>query len=168
MTKYVITDPCYIIPEITWDKACKEIFNDSPDQYENFNKRITKELNDLAGTTNAVASETGYGDWENCMHCSNDNKIIATDFYADSGMVCVVEYNDAIQKALTDNNNDKLIERGGCALIETEGNVEIEINHDDPNWAVIHIEDDNDAFQSLIPTYEDEDDEESWDEEEDE
>lgn len=147
--QYIITDPCYILDDVTWDNACKEVFDDKSDQYERFNSRITDELNKLAGTTDAQATDTGFGDWENLIHCSNDNKVLNEDFYADSGMVCVVEYTDTIKKALADNDNEKLIERGGIAVIQTEGNVTIEFDHTDKSWTEIYIHDDEDTFCSI-------------------
>ena len=173
MTKYIITDPCYIISDQVWSECCNEAFdkplNDSQDKYEKFDQLVTNELNKLAGTTNAKAGRTGFGDWSNCMHSSNDDKIIQSDFFADSGMVCIVEYNDAIKAALEANDNSHLVNEdvGGAALIETEGNVEITINTENPDWTVVEIEDDNDAFGSCLP-YEDEEDEESYDWEEEE
>ena len=88
------------------------------------------------------------------MHCSNDDKIIQSDFFADSGMVCVVEYTNDIK----DRIDTTLIERGGIALIETEGEVKIEMDTNDPNWTVVYIEDDVDSFSSCLPYDEEEDD----------
>lgn len=155
MTKYIITDPCYVLSDDTWSNICNQCKNE--DFYNGtFDRLASEALNKLAGTTNAVASATGFGDWDNCMHCSNEDKIIHTDFFADSGMVCVVEYNDAIQQALKDKDNIRLIEKGGIAVIETEGNVEITMNTEDPNWTVVEIEDDNDVFNSFLPYDEEE------------
>ena len=155
MTKYIITDPCYVLSDDTWSNICNQCKNE--DFYNGTFDRLTSEaLNKLAGTTNAVASATRFGGWDNCMHCSNEDKIIQTDFFADSGMVCVVEYNDAIQQALKDKDNICLIEKGGIAVIETEGNVEITMNTEDPNWTVVEIEDDNDVFNSFLPYDEEE------------
>lgn len=161
MKKYIITDPCYVLSNDTWSDICNQCKDD--DFYNGtFDRLVSEALNKLAGTTNAVASATGFGDWSNCMHCSNDDKIIQSDFFADSGMVCVVEYNDKIKAALEANNNSRLIDEdvGGAALIDTEGEVEITMNHDDSNWTVVEIEDEVDAFNSLIADYEEEDDEE--------
>lgn len=171
--QYVITDPCYILSEEVWQKACKEEFNDAEDQYERFNNRITAELNTLAGTTDAVATDTGFGDWSNCMHCSNDDKIVQSDFFADSGIVCVVEYNDKIKAALEANDNNHLVDEdvGGAALINTEGNVKITMNHDDPSWTVVEIEDEKDGFNSLVAEDDafdddDEDEDDEWEDDE--
>lgn len=164
MTKqYVITDPCYIIDDNTWSNVCNECFDDSPEQYENFNKRITQELNKLAGTTNAIAVETGFGDWSNSIHATNGHKVLQSDFFADSGMVCVVEYNDKTKQAFVEQNNEKLIERGGCALIETEGDVIIKADTSDKNWTIIEIDDDETHFYSDDHIYcDDEDYDDEW------
>ena len=166
--QYIITDPCYILDDVTWDNACKEVFDDKSDQYERFNSRITDELNKLAGTTDAQATDTGFGDWENLIHSDDESKVLHCDFFADSGMVCVVEYNDAVKKALTNNDNEKLIERGGIAVIETEGNVTIEFDHTDKNWTEITIQDDNNVFCSIpsSSTYDEDESDELEDEEE--
>lgn len=161
MTKYIITDPCYILPNTTWSDICDQC--ESNDFYNGkFDRLCTEALNELAGTTNAVASTTGYGDWSNSMHCSNDDKIIQSDFFADSGMVCVVEYNDKIQQALKDNKNEKLVDedKGGAALIETEGEVKITMDTRDSEWTVVEIEDEHDGFNSMLPVDDDEEEDE--------
>ena len=161
MTKYIITDPCYILPDATWSDICSQCKNE--DFYNGtFDRLCTEALNKLAGTKNAVASATGYGDWSNCMHCSNDDKIIQSDFFADSGMVCVVEYNDKIQQALKDKQNEKLVDKdkGGAALIETEGEVKITMDTRDSQWTVVEIEDEHDGFNSMLPVDDDEEEDE--------
>jgi len=156
--QYIITDPCYILPDVTWDRICNECENE--DYYNGkFDNLVTQALNEIAGTTNAKASSTGFGDWSNSMHSSDDNKIMQSDFYADSGMVCVVEYTKKFQSKET----NELIERGGAALIKTEGDVKIKMNTDDPNWTVVEIDDDTDSFNSCLPFSEDTDNEEEED-----
>lgn len=158
-TQYIITDPCYILDDTTWSNVCNECFDNSPEQYEKFDKRISEELNKLAGTTNALASGTGYGDWSNYIRCSNYDKVLQAEFFADSGMVCVVEYNEAIKQALIAKNNQSLIEKGGIALIKTEGTVKVKMDTRDSNWTVVEIKDDNDNFNSMLPTDDEEEDE---------
>lgn len=159
MSKYIITDPCYILNDIVWDNACKECFDDSPEQYANFDKRITQELNKLANTNNALASGTGYGDWNNEIYSSNGRKVLQSEFFADSGMVCVVEYNEFIQKALEEKDNTRLIERGGCALIETVGRVSVKMDMSNKDWTVVEIYDDESHFHSRDPEEDEEEDE---------
>lgn len=159
MKKYIVTDPCYILPDEIWQKVCHECHDE--DFYDGtFDKKITEELNKFAHTTDAVASTTGYGDWNNCMCCSNSNKVLHADFFADSGMVCVVEYNDPVIIGLINNENEKLIEHGGAAIIETEGKVKINMNTDNDSWTVVKIKDDKDSFNSLPSEYEEDEEDE--------
>lgn len=167
MTKYIITDPCYILSDEVWNNICGQCENDDFSNGK-FDTLCTDALNKLAGTTNAVACGTGWGDWENCMHSSNDDKIIETDFFADAGMVCVVEYNEAIQNALIAKGNDGLISKGGIALIETVGEVTIEMDTSNAEWTMVYIEDDEDDFNSMVPPFDEEDEEEDYDEDDDE
>jgi len=146
MTQYIVTDPCYVLPNSTWDKICKDYKTD-----EEFIKLVTQELNKLAGTTNALAANTGFGDWSNTLSSTNESKIIRHDFFADSGTVCVVEYNNKVRSAIQENKNDYLIDYGGMALIETKGNVKIEMDTSDKNWTVVQIKDEEDTFRSLLP-----------------
>ena len=162
MTKYIITDPCYILSNEVWDNICSQCEHDDFSNGK-FDTLCTEALNKLAGTTNAVACGTGFGDWSNSICCSNDDKVIESDFFADSGMVCVVEYNEAIQNAL---GNDELISKGGIALIETEGEVVIEMDTSNSEWTMVYIEDDEDEFNSM--PFDEEDEEEDYDEEDEE
>ena len=156
MTKYIITDPVYIIDHKVWMDICGQCEGDDFDNSK-FNNLCTEALNKLAGTKNAVACHTGYGDWNNCIHSSNDNKIIKADFFADSGTVCVVEYNEAIQNALITKCNDRLITEGGIALIETEGEVIVEMDTSDAEWTVVNIDDAKDSFTSMLSPFDEED-----------
>lgn len=169
MTKYIITDPCYILSDDTWNECCKvfDTYKNDEFMYQRFDEAVTKALNKLAGTKNAVACGTGIGDWSNSICCSNDDKVIESDFFADSGMVCVVEYNEAIQNAL---GNDELISRGGIALIETEGEVVIEMDTSNSEWTMVYIEDDEDEFNSMPfdEDYDEDEDEDDYEEDEEE
>lgn len=152
MKQYIVTDPCYVLPNKTWDEICEHYTTDVE-----FIKLVTQELNKLAGTTNALAANTGFGDWSNTLSSTNDSKIIRHDFFADSGTVCVVEYNDNIKSAIEENKNDYLIDYGGMALIKTKGDVKIKMDTSDKSWTVVQIKDEEDMFRSLLP--DDEDDE---------
>ena len=81
LIKYVVTDPCYILNNDTWDECCK-FLDDSP---KAFNEAVSKALTDLTGFP-AFACDTGFGDWNNKIYGSY---IIHKEFCADSGMVCV-------------------------------------------------------------------------------
>ena len=45
LTKYVVTDPCYILNDDGWDECCKFLDN-SP---KAFNEAVSKALTDLTG-----------------------------------------------------------------------------------------------------------------------
>lgn len=163
MTKYIITDPCYILSDEVWQSICNQCHDD--DFYNGkFDNLCTYELNKLAGTTNAIASATGYGDWSNTINGSNRDKILQSDFFADSGMVCVVEYNHKVIEALEANKNVNLIQEkvGGAALLDLVEPVEISVDTSDKSWTVIYLKDkDGDGFSSIE---QDEEEEEDWDE----
>lgn len=77
LVKYVITDPCYILNNDTWDECCK-FLDDSP---KAFNEAVSKALTDLTGFP-AYVCDTGFGDWNNKIYGSY---IIHKEFCADSG-----------------------------------------------------------------------------------
>ena len=160
--QYIVTDPCYIIGNEEWSKICDQCSNNGDWNDDKFNSLCSDALKVLSGTKDACACHTGFGDWSNAMHCSNDNKVIQCDFFADSGMVCVVEYNDKIKAALKSKDNERLVDEdvGGAAIIECDGDVKIEFDTEDPDWTVVYIEDDHDCFNSCLPMDEEEDDDE--------
>lgn len=169
MTEYIITDPVYILSDEVWRDICDQCSGLPDKKYtEKFNSLTTKALNKLAGTRNAVACHTGFGDWDNQMYGSDESAIIERFFTADSGMVCVVRYTKKIKDALTMNGNDKLISKGGIAVIETVGKVTIEMDTSNEEWTVVHIDDEEDCFSSHEIFDEDyEDDDEDYDDDED-
>ena len=118
--QYVITDPCYILSESDWSECCKE-FDHKEDKYDRFNQAVTKKLNDLARTADAIAIGTGFGDWCNEVFGSPIEGIQYNRFCADAGMVCVVEYTKPIQDAL----EQRYLEDGCAALVEVDEPVKI-------------------------------------------
>lgn len=95
LVKYVVTDPCYILDNKTWDKCCK-FLDDSP---KAFNEAVSKALTDLSGFP-AYACDTGFGDWNNKIYGSY---IIHKEFCADSGMVCVCRLTSEIENHFAKN-----------------------------------------------------------------
>lgn len=93
LVKYVVTDPCYILDNKTWDECCK-FLDDSP---KTFNDAVSKALTDLTGFP-AYVCDTGFGDWSNKIYGSY---IIHKEFCADSGMVCVCRLTPEIEKHFT-------------------------------------------------------------------
>lgn len=170
--QYIITDPCYILSDTVWSNIC-ESCNDEDFYNGTFDNKVTEELNKLANTTTAKASTTGFGDWQNSIHSDNptESNIIQQDFFADAGMVCVVEYNDNIKQALKDKNNDSLTDddRGGIAVIEIQddSNIDIEMDTSNENWTQVKISTPNENFWSDYPYDDEDDDEDDYDYEDD-
>lgn len=81
-------------------------------------------------------------------------------------MVCVVEYNEAIQNVFKNG----IISGGGVALIETEGEVIIEMDTSHEDWTIVYIEDDEDEFNSMPfdEDYDEDEDEDDYEEDEEE
>lgn len=123
MTKYVITDPCYITSEEVWDECLKD--------FSNFSKQISEHLTQVTGEP-AYACDTGFGDWSNGL-ISKDGYVGA--FGADSGMVCVCKVTDDIE--------DKLGSIfGACyCIFEAEGPLDVVFDTSDKSWTVVYIED---------------------------
>lgn len=98
LTKYVVTDPCYILNDDGWDECCKFLDN-SP---KAFNEAVSKALTDLTGFS-AYACDTGFGDWSNKIYGSY---IIHKEFCADSGMVCFCRLTSEIEKHFEEDYPD--------------------------------------------------------------
>ena len=149
MTKYIITDPCYLIPDDDWSKCC-EIFDseaykkamenrDYEMQRELFDNGITAALQKYSSDYKAKACSTGYGDWTNDIWGVN---VLKHDFFADSGMVCVCELTDTIKNHI-DANSNGFKEYHGMAVFETDKDIAIEFDTSDSDWTVIRIKDKN-------------------------
>lgn len=149
MRKYIITDPCYLIPDDDWGKCC-EIFDsvaykkamenrDYEMQRELFDNEVTAMLRKYSGDYKAQACSTGYGDWTNEIWGKN---VIKSDFFADSGMCCVCELTDTIQKHI-DANSNGFKEYHGMAVFETDKDIAIEFDTSDSDWTVILVKDKN-------------------------
>jgi len=159
MTKYIITDPCYLLDDDTWQKCCDAAKLPSGNWSDDiFNAYVADALKMLSGSE-AWASETGFGDWSNSIQ--GTGTILQNEFAADSGMVCVCELNDKVEASMHDKYPTGL---GHCAaIIECTGPVKVEFNKDDSNWTVLYIRDSaNNAFRS------EEDDVENYFEDDDE
>ena len=150
MTRYIITDPCYLLDDDVWQKCCKAA--ERPDHSwddELFATKVANELTKMTGQK-AWASETGFGDWSNTM-CGNNVKIIQSYFVADSGMVSVCVLTPEIEAHGFDYFG---------AIIECEGDVTVNFDKEDSNWTVVYIKDAVDCFHSLLSPYADEEEEE--------
>lgn len=135
MSKYVITDPCYLLK--------------NPDEWKQVGSLISKEsknvhytaaeecLSKLLNTEVYSLSRTGYGNWMNFISpVSKDVEIHKTSFTADSGLVCVVKATDSILKQI---RTDAL---GRFALFETDKEIDdVGINISNPEWYVLFVVD---------------------------
>ena len=157
MTKYIITDPCYIINKDVWQECCNAAkLPDNGWDDDLFNAKVANELTKMTGQK-AWASETGFGDWENTIH-GDESKIIQSDFVADSGMVCVCALTPDIESHLKAEYPNGFNNLG--AIIECEGSVKVEFDKEDCNWTVVYIDDAVGSFNSCLPPDEYDDDDE--------
>lgn len=145
MKKVIVTDPCYLITNKDWDSACKYCFksenNDNQnEELQNFKNFVQDLLRVVSGDELAVVNDTGFGDWS--------NKIDGQTFYADSGMVCVVEDTNKLEKYLNKNDIKLPI---GVAYIDVDSNATYEIDTSDRNWSVVRIHSGNKIIGSLPP-----------------
>ena len=163
MKKYIITDPCYIIPSADWDKCCKifdsaeykaaEESRDYKLQRELFDNEITKSLQQFSGDINAKATTSGSGDWR---HSIWGKHVLKHDCFADSGMVCVCELTDNIREVI----DSRFI---GMAVFETEKDIEIEFDWSDSDWTVVRIID-KDTGREIVSSQEPYSDDDDYDE----
>lgn len=156
MKKFIITDPCYLVPDPEiWDCFCDIIQDTDMTEAEKF-------LTQYLATPVRVAS-TGYGDWSNDIHGKN---VISSTFFADAGLVCVVELTPLVDKMHETIFGYHISGKpAGVAIIEAEGLTEVKFDDSNPHWIVITITDtDGNIYRST--TFEehfgidDEDDEE--------
>lgn len=149
--KYVITDPCYILPDDVWSECCNKAGDNDEGWSERFYQHVTSALTEFVGTT-AYAESTGYGDWQNSIVCG---PYITGQFFADSGSVCVCEYTDKVREAL-----DGLEDKGGAAVFEAEGRIEVQFDTKVSDWTVVHISDEANTEWITESAYPDDEDEE--------
>lgn len=134
MTKYVITDPCYIVDRKIWEECLKD--------FPNFPKLIAEHLTELT-KEKAYASDTGFGDWSNGLVSKHG---YIGSFGADSGMVSVCKYTEKVAERLSG------IFAGCYCIFEAEGPLEVVFDTSDKSWTVVYIEDIfGNEFQSLVP-----------------
>lgn len=131
MKKVLVTDPCYLISDKDWSGVCDLCFKKDGEEdkaLEKFNEMITELLRLNSGDKKATADRTGFGDWE--------NSIGGKMFYADSGMVCVVEDTEKLEKYLTDEG---MTLPTGVAILEVEDDATYDIDTENPHWSVVKI-----------------------------
>lgn len=136
--RYVITDPCYILPEDEWNKclsyADKTSKEDNVDWSEIFHTAVEMALTRFTNAS-SWAESTGFGDWSNCLHGPYVHH--TGSFCADSGMVCVCEYTKAVEERI----NDMTIDNGCYALFDATGPLKVNFDRSERDWTVVEIED---------------------------
>lgn len=153
LIKYIVTDPCYLLPNDVWDTCCEVFNNDDEHMYDRFNDAISKALSKFTGFP-AYACGTGYGDWSNSIWGAG---IIKHDFVADAGMVCVCKLTDKILQQLKEKYGENNI-YSGIAIFEMSESIRVDFDVSDPNWTVVNIKDLQTGY-TIHSEYVDEDEE---------
>lgn len=132
MKKFIIADPCYLIADLEiWDCFCDIIQDTDVTEAEKF-------LTQYLGTPVRIAS-TGCGDWSNNIHGKN---VIQSTFFADAGLVCVVELTPLVDKMHETIFGYRISGKpAGVAIIEAEGLAEVSFDTSNPHWTVVNITD---------------------------
>lgn len=144
MKKFIVTDPCYLLPDNTWQSICHEVFdgtwNDQKEMYEAFDSRVQEELRKFAGTDLAWTGSTGIGDWCNGIDSKNSKvvNVVYRGFGADAGMVCVCELTDIISKTINDSGiqYDWSV---ACFEVSDDSEVSCNIDKSNSNWTVVKV-----------------------------
>lgn len=127
--QYIVTDPGFLVPDDeTWDKFSK-LFNVRLPSVRHSGENL---LENYLGVPVWV-SDTGIGDWENCI---TGPGVIRKGFAADYGMVCVCELTDGVRKKLEQCCRDS---EGIAAVFESRGVEKVWFDTSDPSWTVVHI-----------------------------
>lgn len=134
MSKYIVTDPCYILPVDVWHKCCEVLSEyDGDEKYQRFDEEVTKALRAFSGDDKACATGTGYGDWCNVLIGPG---VIFQNFCADAGMFCVCKLTEPVEKLF------RMFSYGiSVALFEMGDNIEITFDYSDRHWTRVIIKD---------------------------
>ena len=138
MKQYIVTDPCYIIDNDTWQNICTKIFDNMPqstsEEYkamlDAFDTEVTRALQVLTNAK-AIAGRTGIGDWSNRLYGPN---IKHSEFGADSGMFCFCEVTDTIKPAL------ESLPEYCYALFEGANDIKVKMNVNN-DWSMLYADD---------------------------
>ena len=159
---YLVTDPCYLLDlypnnkDRIWDRCINDMYDsNNSNKYEDRTDYtgVQKILSEELGVNVLRVSDTGYGDWVNSISSTSEHiKIIKNKFFADAGLMCVVEINDKLKNYLKDHPIG--------AIFESDIPVDIHVNDLNSNWFVLEITDKDD--HSVLVTSEDADDEEDY------
>lgn len=168
--RYLVTDPCYLLgldsknKDRIWNICINDMYNsDNSDKYEERTDYtgVQKILSEELGVNVLRVSDTGYGDWTNSISSTSDHiKIIKNDFYADAGMMCVVEINDKLENFLKDNNIG--------AIFESDIPVSVHVDDTYSDWYVLRITDEDECYTLVTSEEAEEYDYGDYDSDEDE
>ena len=121
----IITDPCYILNNEDWDELCEKYLGEESEEGD-FEFNVAKKLQEISGDEKAVVGQTGFGDWE--------NEIDGQTFFADSGMVCVVEETDKLKKYMAEP-----LPFGGAARLKVPETAFYELSFLNSRWTKVII-----------------------------
>lgn len=138
LVKYIVTDPCYILDDDTWNECYKvfDTYKNDEFMYQRFDEAVSKALTKLTGHQ-SYACDTGFGDWCNKIYGLS---VIKHDFCADAGMVCVCRLNHKVLDNLYKNNGEENA-LSGAAIFEMSEDIDIEFDVSNKDWTVVTIKD---------------------------
>ena len=156
-TKYIVTDPCYLISAKEWSRVytSAEVFCRKEGTLNNFRRfreiHESEVANRLEFETGAKAfvSSTGCGDWENTLlSIDGEKKSCVGHLMADSSLVCVAKVSKELENTAT-----YLCGRELAATFEAEGEITVKMDTSDPSWTVVSIKDEaGNSWRTLKPT----------------
>ena len=161
--KFIVTDPCYLLDLLKtqeerdklWDYVCNSIHDYDRDYDGTDHKDACTRMSDVLGLNILRISDTGFGDWSNTLtSCSKHINVLVPEFYADAGMMCVVEVNEKLENFLKDHDIG--------AIFESDVPISVSVNDEDRSWYVLKIMDEkgwHELATSEEPEQEDEDEE---------
>ena len=141
--KYLVTDPCYLLDldavncDSIWNKCIDDMYDsDHSGKYDDRTDYtgVQKILSDELGINVIRVSDTGYGDWVNSISSTSEHiRIIKNKFFADAGLMCVVEINDKLENYLKDNPIG--------AIFESDEPIAVDVDCNNSSWYVLKITD---------------------------
>ena len=161
--KYLVTDPCYLLDLLKtqeerdklWDYVCNSIHDWEKDYDGTDHKDACTRMSDVLGLNILRISDTGFGDWSNTLKSNSEHiDVLIPEFYADAGMMCVVEINEKLENFLKEHDIG--------AIFESDIPIAVNVDNDDSQWYVLRIMDENgwnELATSEEPEVEDEDEE---------
>jgi hypothetical protein len=161
--KYLITDPCYLLDLLStqkerdnlWSYVCESIHDYDRDYDGTDHKDACTRMSDVLGLNILRISDTGFGDWSNTITSTSKHiNVLIPEFYADAGMMCVVEINEKLENFLKEHDIG--------AIFESDVPISVSVNDEERGWYVLEIMDEkgwNKLAESQPPYEEDEDEE---------